>query len=239
MSRLASTVGTKIFLSFTAWKRSCFCSSRALRQKLPHAPKSVQAEAKVRMVVNHLHRFVQGAALRFRHLGLVIGVTHIEVSVGHEEEIPLLGGIERHGEAPRDGPPRLTATSPLVPAGNSGTANSTICSPKSQPRIELGGVFRLAQRQDGLPCPAKGNCDERRHPPTPSACFPSACRKSWAQPAPRVPRVRTSLPRLDRVPGRRNRGRGRSSRRAQWDRHSPSTPVRLSPAAGNSWAARP
>ena len=53
------------------------------------------------MVVNHLNGFVEGTALSFRHLGLVICVTHIQVSVGHHEDVPLLCRIQNHREASR------------------------------------------------------------------------------------------------------------------------------------------
>ena len=114
----------------------------ALRQKLPHAPESVHAEAEVRMVVNHLHRFIQSAALRLRHLGLVIRVTHVEVRVGNEEEVPLLGGVERHGEAPRVAP-KFEGHVTLRAGGEFGNGKLGHLLAKVPAGIELGGVFRL------------------------------------------------------------------------------------------------
>ena len=101
------------------------------------------------MVLNHLHRFIDGAALRLRHLGLVIRVTHIQVSVGDEEEIPFLGGVERHREAPRvaaqaDGHLTLRA------GGEFRHSKLRHLLAEVPTGIELGRVFRFAHGQHRL-----------------------------------------------------------------------------------------
>ena len=97
------------------------------------------------MVVNHLYRFINRAALRLGDFGLVIRVTHIQVSVGDEEEVPFLGGIERHGEAPRVAP-QADRYLTLRTSGEFRHGELRHLLTEVPTGIELGRIFRLAQR---------------------------------------------------------------------------------------------
>ena len=53
------------------------------------------------MFMNHLNGFIEGATLSFRNFGLVICVTHIQVSVRHHKYVPLLCRIQNNRQPAR------------------------------------------------------------------------------------------------------------------------------------------
>src|SRR5579863_5370070 len=61
-------------------------------KELPRAPIAIGAEAKVRMLVDQIDGFIEDSTLDFRHFGLIVGISNIDVLVRNGKDCPFLAG---------------------------------------------------------------------------------------------------------------------------------------------------
>src|SRR5208337_3680301 len=87
--------GDKQLLFLYGLDNTLALAGSARRKKLLKVPLPIQAEAKVGMLCDHVHRFVDSTALDGGDLGLVIGIPDIDMDMGDDKDGPLLRGIDR------------------------------------------------------------------------------------------------------------------------------------------------